>query len=361
MSANEDLRDNELVESAVSWLRQRLPAAWKVETRDTDGHVAIEIQGSGRYATLALEINRAFGPRDVDRMLGSAGRKLRALAPNIEILVVAPWLSPRTRDLLDQEGMHYLDLTGNALIRLDNPAVFIRTDGSARDPSPTPRGKARVRGPKAGRLIRCLADIRPPYGVRELAAATRLTAGYVSRLLDALDDDALIERSRRGRVEHVEVEGLIRRWAETYDVFATNESRTYLASRGAADALTRLADPTPANRVAVTGSFAAVRYAPVSRPSLLCAYVDDATAVAGALELIPADEGANVVLLQPFDPVAWSRTANEDGIAYVAPSQAAVDCLTGNGRMPAEGEALLDWMRANEPRWRAASLVGAEQ
>ena len=29
---------------------------------------------------------------------------------------------------------------------------------------------------------------------------------------------------------------------------------------------------------------------------------------------------------------------------YVAPSQAVVDCLTGTGRMPAEGEAVLEWM-----------------
>jgi hypothetical protein len=298
----------------------------------------------------------------VERLLGSAGRKLRALVPGFAILVVAPWLSPRTRELLAEEGMHYLDLTGNALIRLDNPAVFIRTDGAQRDPSPAPRGKARVRGPKAGRLIRCLVDVRPPYGVRELAAATRLTPGYVSRLLDALDDDALIERSRRGRVETVEVEGLIRRWVEGYDVFAANETRTFLAARGAVDALATLADRvTPATPVAVTGSFAAVRRAPVSRPSLLCAYVDDADAVARALDLIPADEGANVALMRPFDPVVWSRTAVDDRVVYVAPSQASIDCLTGNGRMPAEGEALLEWMLANEPQWRADSLAEVER
>lgn len=39
-------------------------------------------------------------------------------------------------------------------------------------------------------------------------------------------------------------------------------------------------------------------------------------------------------------------------IAYAALPQVAVDCLTGPDRMPAEGEALLEWMAANEESWR---------
>ena len=40
----------------------------------------------------------------------------------------------------------------------------------------------------------------------------------------------------------------------------------------------------------------------------------------------------------------------------MAPSQAAADCLTGNGRMPAEGDALLQWMIENESLWRLDKL-----
>jgi hypothetical protein len=54
--------------------------------------------------------------------------------------------------------------------------------------------------------------------------------------------------------------------------------------------------------------------------------------------------------------VAWERGSSEKGLRFAAPSQVAVDCLTGNGRMPAEGEALLEWMLANESEWRAESL-----
>jgi hypothetical protein len=365
MAANTPIRENELVDAAATWLRERLPSAWSVEASNQDGvsgrrgrpDGTIVINGQSVFATLAVEARRSLGPRDVAGLFGSVGRTLRALSPNIPILVVAPWLSPRTRELLAVEGVNYLDLTGNALVRLENPALFIQSQGANRDPSPAPRAKARVRGPKAARLIRTLVDVRPPYGVRDLADATGLAPGYMSRLLDALDDDALVERNKRGRVQSVEIAGLLRRWAENYELFGSNDAAPYLAPRGAKDALAGLPDLSASDNTAVTGSFAAVRLSPVAAPSLLTVYCDDVDAVAKALGLIPADQGANVVLLRPFDPIVWERTENENGVRYVAPSQAAVDCLTGNGRMPAEGEALVQWLLANEPAWRLDSLA----
>jgi hypothetical protein len=364
MPANAPIRENELVDAAVTWLRERIPSAWSVEATNQEAVTpgrgrpdgTIVINGQSVFATLAVEAKRSLGPRDVAGLFGSIGRTLRALSPNIPILVVTPWLSPRTRELLAGEGINYLDLTGNALVRLENPALFIQSQGADRDPSPTPRAKARVRGPKAARLIRTLVDVRPPYGVRDLAEATGLAPGYVSRLLDALDDDALVERTKRGQVESVNISGLLRRWAESYELFGSNDAQPYLAARGAEDALGRFPE-LPTARTAVTGSFAAVRLSPVAAPALLTVYCSDVNAVANALDLIPADQGANVVLLRPFDPIVWERTDEESGLRYVAPSQAAVDCLTGNGRMPAEGEALIEWLLENEPTWRLDGLA----
>ena len=203
-------------------------------------------------------------------------------------------------------------------------------------------------------MIRLLADVRPPYGVRELATVAGLAPGYVSRVLGALDDDGLIERSPRGGVESVDVARLLRRWAQTYDLFRANTTSRFLAPSGANNVIPNLVEVQA--RVAVSGSFAAVRLAPVAGPALVVAYTDEPTGLAESLGLIPTDEGANVALVVPFDQVVWERTSTEDGITYVAPSQAAVDCLTGNGRMPAEGDALIAWMTENEDRWRLPSL-----
>ena len=364
MPANSVLSADDLVGRAVAWLQERLPASWeverasRVELREASGgraDGALDLRGpSGVNVTIAVEARRTFGPRDVDHLQGSLGRVFRTLAGNIPILVVSPWLSQRTQELLRNEGINYLDLTGSALLLLDNPTVIIETQGAFKDPCPAPRSKARIQGPKAGRLVRMLVDVSPPYGVRELGEAADLNPGYVSRLLDALDDEALVERSARGRVESVDIAGVLRRWAGAYDVFKSNRARSYLVPAGVSPTLPRLASLD--ERFAVTGSFAAVRLAAVAGPALLTAYCDDPAGIADALDLLPTDQGANMVLLQPFDLVVWERTLTDGGITYVAPSQTAIDCLTGNGRMPAEGDALVQWMTDNTEAWRLPAL-----
>jgi hypothetical protein len=374
MNINSASEETSLVGAAILELRKRVPEAWTVEPSNrgvapgtgqpqpVDG--AIDVRGSnGTFTTLAVEAKQSFAPRDVQRLLGGLARVLRSIAYNVPVLVVAPWLSPRTQELLEAEGMNFIDLTGNALIKLDNPALYVRSTGARRNPEPTPQGRARVRGPKAARLVRLLADVRPPYGVRDIASAAELTAGYVSRLLYALDRQALIERSQRGAVDSVDVPGLMRWWAESYDVFRNNQATSFLSPAGASQALAQLAASEARGRVAVTGSFAAGRVAPVAAAALLLAYCDDVSQVADSLGLLPADDGGNVVLLRPFDPVVYDRATEDAGVTYAAPSQVVVDCLTGTGRMPAEGEALLSWMTDHESSWRYASLAefGAAQ
>jgi hypothetical protein len=367
MTANALNEETALINDAVVLLNDWLPPGWTAERAErqivgpygqTPSRVdaVVDLRGSNANATFAVEAKRSFEPRDVERLLPGLSRTLRSLAGNVPLLVVAPWLSARTQELLRSEGINYIDLTGNAWIRLDYPAVFVRNVGATRNPEPREREVARVRGPKAGRLVRALIDARPPYGVRELADATELAPGYVSRLLDALDRDALIDRSKKGEVVAVDFPALLRRWVETYDVLRSNDARRFVAPEGATKALERLKSVELHSRSAVTGSFAAVRWAPVAAPALLLAYVEDVSGTTDGLNLLPADEGANVVLLRPFDRVVWDRAVSEDGVTYVAPSQAAADCLTGTGRMPSEGDALVKWMTDNEDRWRRPSL-----
>ena len=371
MIANAASEERQLVDGAIAALSKDLPASWQVRRSSrtvvgkgsdqqslADDLIEIAAGPNGVTAALVVEAKRLFGPRDVERLSGDRLFRVLRLNYNLPVLVVSEWLSPRSRELMEQQGINYLDLTGNALVRLDNPAVLIRSSGAARSPKPLERGKVRLRGPKAARVLRLLLDVRPPYGVRELAMACGVAGSYVSRLLDALDTEALIDRSSGGRVGSVDIPRLLRRWAETYDVFTTNQAATFLAPAGATATLDRLrSDGDVARHSAITGSFAAVRLAPVAAPALLTAYTDNTDVLAAELGLLPADEGANVALLGPYDAVVWARTTIEDGVRWASPSQVAVDCLTGNGRMPAEGEALIRWMVKNEDRWRLGALA----
>ena len=71
------------------------------------------------------------------------------------------------------------------------------------------------------------------------------------------------------------------------------------------------------------------------------------------LDLHEIDGGTNVLIAEPFDPVVYERTNKRDGLTLTAPTQIVADLLTGSGRMPAEGEESLAWMKDNERVWRA--------
>jgi hypothetical protein len=90
-------------------------------------------------------------------------------------------------------------------------------------------------------------------------------------------------------------------------------------------------------------------------------YTEDPDRLAEVGRLLPATRGANVLLAEPYDGVVFERTVSSGAVTYVSTAQVALDCLTGNGRMPAEGDAVLAWMRKNEPRWRTASLEPRRQ
>jgi hypothetical protein len=370
MAANLPSEEKTLIEQAVSWFRTNLPANWKVDAtsqtmasqdptrppRVVDALITIAApQGGG--TSILVEAKSTFTPRDAERFLSGMASQLRILNPNYPILVVAPWLSERAQEVLTAQDINYLDLTGNVRIALNYPPVFITYKGASRNPAPLPRPAARLKGPKAGRLVRLLMDVAPPYGVSQIAETTGLAPGYVSRLLESLDEDALIGRARRGQVVSVDIPPLLRRWTQTYDVFKSNETSSFVAPQGPEELLSRLGSlPSDSPPVAVTGSFSAVRFAPVAAPSLLVLYCSEPSVIAKALGLLPADRGSNVALLRPFDPVVWERTTEVSGATYAAVSQTAADCLTGNGRMPAEGEALIAWMEDNLSHWRLPYL-----
>lgn len=364
MFANLREQETQLTNQAIAWLQARLPRGWSVELagvpseHQARGDTRINLKSpNGAISTVIVEEKQSVSPRDVLSQLSPRVRSARSMGAHLPLLLTVPWLSERTQALLAEDDINYLDMTGNALLRIDNPPFFLQTSGARRNPSPPERPGAKLRGVKASRVIRLLLDVRPPYGVLEIADATGLNRGYVSRLLETLYREGLIERAPRGPVESVDVPALARRWAEGYDTFRTNSAERFIATVGLERLLGRLAEnPALGTRAVITGSFAASRLAPIASPALLLIYDDLPQALAVDLDLLPAEEGANVMLLKPFDPVVFNRTRIEEGLRYAAPSQIAVDCLGGNGRMPAEGEALLEWMTAEEPSWRLPSL-----
>jgi hypothetical protein len=283
-----------------------------------------------------VEVKASLFPRDVAQV-----RAQVAGTPTGDNLVVARFLSPATRDRLLESELNYLDLTGNVRLVLARPGLFVETEGAVTDPAPGNQPGRTLKGPKAGRVVRALCDLPVPMSVSSLAASAPVDVSYASRLIEWLAREALVQRRPRGAIEKVDRARLIRRWATDYAVLRSNDARGYLDPRGL-DNLERRVSSGALTRYAATGSLAANQLAPTAATRLAMIYVDDVEVAAKILALRPADTGANVMLLEPFDDVVFERTWESGGLRCVAPSQMAVDLLTSPGRGPAEGEAVLE-------------------
>lgn len=170
-------------------------------------------------------------------------------------------------------------------------------------------------------------------------------------MIELLDREAIIRRdSPRGRIQSVAWERLLRRWTRDYSFVESNNMKTYLEPRGMQEALGKLGKAT--FKYAITGSYAAVRFAPVTQSRLFTVYVEYPEFAQELLGLRRAETGGNVLIGKPFDPVVFERTEIADGLIYARVSQVAADLLSGPGRNPSEGEALIDWMKTNEGKWR---------
>jgi hypothetical protein len=313
--------------------RQRTDARWSLKAPD------------GATAVFVVGIKRALLGTQLDQVLAQL-RELDGLP-----LVTAPFLSPTLRATLAARDVSYADSTGNLRIVADTPGLVLERAGAAKDPWPSDETLRSLRGRGAGRAIRALVDFRPPYGVRDLADRAAVSLGTLSRVLDLLDREGLVTRKPNGPIASINWDGAIRRWAQDYDFARSNQVATFLEPRGLEAFASKLVELK--SSYAVTGAYAAQRFAPIAPARQIAVYVDDIARTAERLRLRPAEAAANVVLAEPYDPVVFDRTIIRDGLRVVSASQLVVDLLTGPGREPSEGIELLAWMAKNEDAWRA--------
>jgi hypothetical protein len=361
-------------------LTTRLPPAWSVEVRPQalktgnpftpDATLTVRAP-DGRETTVPVAVKQRLDPKDVAPLVAQI-RQMMGPDATEQPIVVAPYLSPRTQALLSEGGMSYVtggsqfygpsggtpsgagQLSGGTIsVQMMNPSLYIKEIGEERNPWVSPREQPlrTLRGAVAGRVVRALCDFRPPYGVQELAERSSTPIASVSRVLGLLDREALIVRAPGGAVTDVQWADLIHRWVQDYSFTKANTVTTYLEPRGLNALLAKLRQTD--QRYAVTGSMAASVIAPVAAPRLLSIYVERLDAAADALKLRPAERGANIVLAEPFNRVAFDRMRTVDDIQYAAPSQVAADLWNGPGRSRDEAEALLDWMAIHDDVWRS--------
>jgi hypothetical protein len=149
-------------------------------------------------------------------------------------------------------------------------------------------------------------------------------------------------------VATVHVARLVRRWAEDYRFADAHRAVACEHPHGVPGALTALrACGAP---YALTARAGAAALLGAALPAVCAAYVDNADRVARLIGATPVDAGANLLLVEPFDPFPFEGTWERAGLRYAAASQIIADLLGSPPPAPEQAAALL----ARDPTtWRA--------
>ena len=351
-------RDADVLRRALALVAERLPPGWSThvaqpETSDRRADAVVELVGPDHTsAVFVVEAKRSMVTRDLPATLEQLRSYGSHLGQRPVPLLAARYFGSSARAWLEERGVSYIDATGNMHVLLERPALFLHDRGADRDPWRGPgRPRGTLHGPPAARVVRALVDFAPPMTVPALVRRSGASTGATYRVVEFLEREALVDRDPRGPITNVGWRRLLERWSQDYGFQRSNTVGAYLFPRGLPALLDGLRESAEL-RYVLTGSFAAHRIAPYSPARLAMIYVDNPEQAAERLKLRAVDSGTNVLLAAGDYDVVFDRAVKDDGLTYAAPSQAAVDLLTGPGRSPAEAQALLDWMEKHESAWR---------
>ncbi|MFB9253121.1 hypothetical protein ACFFWE_33210 [Sphaerisporangium melleum] len=350
-------KEAEVLAAGMAVLRDRLPIGWGIQSLSRSARAARfdalwEVTApDGTSVVLVVEVKRLVERRDVATLVEQLGDHSEAIAGSGGV-VVSRYLSPPVRERLSGAGLSYIDVTGNVRVSVPRPGLYIADRGADHDPWRGPgRPRGTLKGAPAAKVVRALLDHDRSWAIRELVEIAGVSTGSAYRVIEFLETEDLATRISSGAVVVPDWVALLRRWSEDYGFVRNSRITRWISPRG----LTSLAQKAAESAVqyAVTGTLAAATWAPYAPARSAMIYTSDAERSAQLWDLRPADAGANVMLAEPEVDVVFTRTlADTSGLVIAAPSQVAVDLMTGPGRSPAEAEELIEWMTRNESSWR---------
>ncbi|MEX1042128.1 MAG: type IV toxin-antitoxin system AbiEi family antitoxin [Pirellulaceae bacterium] len=267
-------------------------------------------------------------------------------------LLYAPSISPRVGELITKLGFSYLDSGGNCRLYRRNPAFLVDRQGRA-VVDPANDTVIDPFAPRASRIVRALlSDPRRTWTTRDMAhdAAVRVSVGLVSKVKQALAEQAFIEPQRRG-IQLRDALGLLRAWENSYPRPHVLQG---FYGRGSVESLeARFLEWCRRHDLiaALAGLSAAWRLVPHVRHNVATAYLEEIDRFQAKLKMLadeedihPTDQGANLVVWVPYDESVFSgrQFLDEPELSTTSPLQTYLDCMQWTPRGTEAAEEIYD-------------------
>lgn len=283
-------RAPELVDLVVSTDKQALGGF--------DGEARFKV-GDDIYRLL-IECKTSSQPRHVREAATQLRRYVSAAGEATQGIIVAPFLSPASRDVLRHEGFGWLDLAGN--VRITLPRFYIEVSATNADPFSTKRPLRALFSPKSSRVIKALIYHPHAWKVKDLAAQAQLSMGQVSNVRQALVDREWAQVEPGEGLRLTRPEQVLDAWRDDGGEPPARSEHGYTIKHGPAleqalDAAFAEAQSTGAKMLLASHSVAR-RLAPYARVSGEFFYADSAgmKLLEKHLQFAPTNKGENVTI-----------------------------------------------------------------
>lgn len=263
---------------------------------------------------------------------------------NVHYVFAAPFVSEASREICQDAGIGYIDLTGNCFISFAN--VYIERFGFQKDAEK--RELKSLFNDKASRIVRrLLTDPERAWTVKELSKRAHVSLGLTSQVKTKLLDSEFVKRDgEQFRVARPEL--LLREWADNYrHKFKRHITVEFYSPNKLQDLEKQIAEYCRRSYVdyaftlATAAKLTGTQY--VSQVNRIHAYIEaDVEKIGRELGLKQVDSGGNIVLMRPFDQDVLLGKRFSEEYTIVSDIQLYLDFAAQKGRLQETADVIFD-------------------
>ena len=288
-----------------------------------------------------LLIKFRLGERDYT-LVGTRLAELRRELTGAYPVAAAVYIGPQSARILRDNGLGYIDLSGNCRLALEN--VLIEKEGK-RNVRPSTRPLRSLFAPRATRIVRALlVDASRAWRLEELAKDAMVSLGHAHNVVKRLEELAWAERDEHQRIRLGKPAPLLEAWSETYRYQENTVTSYAVPERLSRRYLTEVARAATSlgRSYAFTLSAGLSLVAPHLRMPVIHCYIEgEPGLVAEALGVRPGSESdGGLRLLTPYDSGVFYGTFEKAGVKVVSLPQLYVDLYSYERRGPEQASHL---------------------
>lgn len=321
------------------------PKGADVKLNHMIGSIEVDMILNFEGLTFVAELKRKGDAASVGKALRNAVTAAKEYGRQALPLIVVPYMGPVGKELCEEAGACWMDLSGNASLH-GRPGLRVQIEGKPNQ-FKSPGRPQNLFAPKSARIARCLLMApEVPITQRELANKSGLDEGFTSRIIRGMEAQDLIVRNDQGAVKVATPKLMLEAWREAYNFDKHRILKGHVPARSGTEALKSVAAGLKKQQTtyAATGLAAAWQMKQFVGYRLAVVYHKEPIpeAALSTLNFKEDARGANLWLVQPNDNGVFQGAKMVNEIQCVHPVQVIVDLKQHPERSEEAAENLLE-------------------